>query len=118
MRGLAHLKTRRKVVWITLGIVVLFGAILVHGVHRVDPQKIDRQIREGLPVGSDATEVIRFLDSNHIAHFEYVPQFRQLGAFIPNSTIGLTKSQIYVDFRFDENGKLLRYEVHELFEVL
>ena len=112
------MKSRRKVVWITLGVVLLFTAILIHGVHRVDPQKIDRLIREGLPVGSDATEVIRFLDSNHIAHFEYVPQFRQLGAFIPDSTIGLAKSQIYIDFRFDENGKLVRYEVRELFEVL
>lgn len=98
--------------------VVLFSAILIHGVHLVDPQKIDRQIRAGVQVGSDATEVIRFLDSNHIAHFEYVPEFRNLGAFIPNNTIGLTKSMIYIDFRFDENGKLVRYEVHELFEAL
>jgi hypothetical protein len=94
------------------------SAILIHGVHRVDPQKIDRLIREGLPVGSDATEVIRFLDSNQIAHFEYVPKFRNIGAFIPNSTIGLTKSFIHINFRFDENGKLVRYELRELFEVL
>ena len=98
--------------------VASLSAILIHGVHWVDPQKIDRQIRAGVPVGTNATEVIRFLDSNHIAHFEYLPQFRNLGAIIPNSTIGVAKSFIYIDFRFDENGKLVRYEVSECFEGL
>jgi len=98
--------------------VASLSAILIHGVHRVDPQKIDRQIRAGVPVGSDATEVITFLDSNRIAHFEYLPQFRNLGAIVPNSTIGLAKSFIYIDFRFDENGKLVLYKVRECFEGL
>lgn len=112
------MRFRKTFVLLTLVMVVLFFGILVHGVHRVDPQKIDRQIHENVPLGSDEKDVVRFLDSNHIAHFEYVPQLRQLGAFVPNSTIGLTKSMIYIDFRFDENNRLVRYEVHEAFETL
>jgi hypothetical protein len=81
-------------------------------VHRVDPQKIRHLIDEQLPLGSDETRAIAFLDANHIAHSEYAHHL--ISAGIDRSSVGLFTGRIYIEFRFDENGKLETYRVQEI----
>ncbi|HET6843269.1 MAG TPA: hypothetical protein VFK06_16570 [Candidatus Angelobacter sp.] len=90
----------------------------VHGVRRVDAQKLNHLISQKLPVGTDKATVLQFLDVTHISHTEYAREYRRIDASIPKSTIGLISSFIYIVFNFDENGKLLQYEFHEIFETL
>ena len=61
---------------------------------------------------------MEFLDSNHIPHSEYLADYRRIDANIPRSTIGLVNGQIHIEFRFDEDGKLVKHELHEIFPAL
>ena len=103
-----------------IGSLVLLSGLLAfaHGVRIIDPKKVEKTISTNLHVGSDKSEVIHFLNAQHIAHSEYVPEFRRIDAGINRSTIGLMKGHINIQFQFDENGKLLSYRVQELLEFL
>jgi hypothetical protein len=103
---------RRILVAFAVTLIVLFLGICIHGVHRVDPRKIERSIEEQLPSGSDKTKVIAFLDANHIAHSAYL--YHNISADIDRSTVGLFPGRIYIEFRFDENDKLKTYRLHEI----
>ncbi len=99
--------------------ILLIGlSVFVHGVHIVDPRKIEKMISTSLHAGSDKSEVIHFLSARHINHSEYVPEFRRIYAGIDRSTIGLTKGHINIQFEFDEKGKLVSFKVREMFESL
>lgn len=103
-----------------VGVFIAAAAIAVawHGVHRVSPEKLDALIHQSLPLGTDETVVIEFLNSRHIAHTDYDPERRIIQAGINKSSIGLLTGRIHMDFWFDENGKLLRSELVELFDFL
>jgi|SRR5579859_4494042 len=93
-------------------------AIYVHGVRRVDPQILNRLISQTLPAGTDESKVIAFLDAHHISHSEYSPELGRIFAYVPKSYVGLFHGFIHIEFKFDENGRLLKYELRELFETL
>ena len=42
--------------------------------------------------------------------------YRRIYGGIDRSTVGLIKGHIHIEFNFDENGKLVSYEVKELFD--
>ena len=111
--------------WKRLGIVLLLvatfsGACLVwiHGVHRVDPKGIESKIAQDLPIGSNTASVLHFLDSQNTRHSAYLAEYHRIYAEIDRSTIGLIKGHIHIEFNFDDNGKLVSYEVKELFDFL
>jgi hypothetical protein len=105
-----------KVLGILMAAVVL--AVAWHGVHRVAPDKLDALIHQKLPPGTDETGVITFLNLQHIAHTDYDPQRKTIQAGVNKSSIGLLTGRIHIDFWFDENGKLSRYDLVELFDFL
>jgi len=112
-------KTKKP--FITYVVLLLFFislATYVHGVHRIDPRKLEQSISQSLPPGTDKSKVIDFLNSNHISHSEYLSTYRRIDGNILKSTIGLINGQIHIEFRFDEAGKLVGHELHELFPVL
>ena len=87
--------------------------ICVHGVRRVDSDKLDKLIQQRLPPGSDEKDVIAFLDSNGISHSDYSPESQSIYGQI-RSRVGLINSSIHVMFGFDEHGKLMRHTLVEL----
>ena len=111
--------SKRKPVVIFVSLIVLAGlAVAVHGVHRVDANALDELIHQRLPPGTDQTAVLAFLNSQHINHTEYVRDRQMIQAGISRSSIGLLTGRIHIDFWFDENGKLVRSELVELFDFL
>lgn len=103
-----------------VGIFIAAAALAVawHGVHRVNPEKLDALIHQSLPLGTDETVVIALLNSRHIAHTDYDPARRMIQAGIYKSSIGLLTGRIHIDFWFNEKGKLLHSELVELFDFL
>jgi hypothetical protein len=93
-------------------LIIAFFGVCVHGVHRVDPQSTRHLIDEQLPLGSDVTRVIAFLDTNRIAHSEYAHHLVSAG--IDRSSVGLFTGRIYIEFRFDQDGKLQTYRLQEI----
>jgi hypothetical protein len=101
-----------------LGIVVILLLVAVHGIHRVNPKDIDAKISQNLPLGSDSASVVRFLDSEHISHSALLPANHRVYAEIDRSTVGLIIGHIHIEFNFSADGKLVSYEVKELFDFL
>ena len=112
-------KTRKAVIASVLFLLFLVClATYLHGCQRVDARKLDGLMRQSLPVGTDKGAVLTFLDSKHIRHSEYMKEYRRIDANIPKSTVGWINGQIYIVFTFDQGGKLVHYELRELFETL
>ena len=98
--------------------LLLSIGIALHGIHRVDPDKLDNLISLNLPMGTDKAMVIAFLDTHHIVHTDYIPEHMMIQAGIDRSSVGLVHARIHIDFLFDEKGKLVRHKLVELFEFL
>lgn len=108
----AHLKTAVG------GLILLCVVVFVHGIHRVDPKRVETTISQGMQLGVNQEEVLRFLDAQHIPHSGYYPEFRRIYAGIGRSSIGMMKGHINIEFNFDTEGKLVSYKVQELFDFL
>jgi hypothetical protein len=118
-RKVSRWKTKKAFLAYLIFVPLLVALVAyVHGIQRVDPQKLDRSISQSLSPGTDKATVVEFLDSNHIPHSEYFADYRRIDANIPRSTLGLVNGQIHIEFRFDEDGKLVKYELHEIFPAL
>ncbi len=100
------------------GLMLLCVVVFVHGIHRVNPKHVEMTIAQGLPLGVNQDAVLRFLDTQHIAHSGYRPEFRRIYAGIDRSSIGMMKGHINLEFNFDIEGKLVSYKVQELFDFL
>lgn len=111
MTHLDHLGAKRLIWIVALSMLTLSFGFYVHGVHRVSTQELDIAIRENLPKGTDSATVIKFLEIRHIDHSEYISERRIIVGGIDNSFIGIVHEQIYLEFSFDERGKLSDHRV-------
>src|SRR6202030_2710722 len=86
-----------------LGVVAVFGigVLLIHGVHRVDPIHVKFTIAQNLNRGSNKASVLRFLDSQHIRHSDYLPEYNRIYDEIDRSKIGLIRAHIHMEIHFD-----------------
>ncbi len=84
----------------------------------MDPNRIKFILGQNLTLGEDKASVLRFLDSQHIRHSDYLAEYHRIYAEIDRSTVGLIKAHIHMEFNFDDDGKLVNYEVKELFDSL
>jgi len=111
--------TLRRLVIAAVGLFLLICAVVyVHGIHRVDPKSVQRLLDRNLKPGTDKERVLQFLDTQHIAHSEYLPELQRIYADIGRSSIGLATGRINIVLTFDEQGKLVSYTVQELFDFL
>ncbi|HET6931066.1 MAG TPA: hypothetical protein VFI45_12155 [Candidatus Acidoferrum sp.] len=119
-RGLVPSSRWKTPLLVLLVVVATFGmgVLLIHGVHRVDPNHVKFTIAKNLNRGSDKASVLRFLDSQDIRHSDYLPEYHRIYAEIDRSTIGLIRAHIHMEFNFDNDGNLVNYEVKELFDSL
>jgi len=109
---------RRKRIIIGIGAFLVIASLIVyvHGVHRMDPRALDRLIQQELPLGIDKDSVLAFLDAHRIPHTPYMVETRKIQGQMGRSAVGLKRARIYIDFNFDENGKLINHDVQEMFE--
>lgn len=114
---MASSRWKRPVLAIAIsGAIVIAGLVLIHGIHRVNPKHIESTIAQNLHPGANTDSVLQFLDAQRIPHSGYLPEYRRIYGGIDRSTVGLIKGHIHIEFNFDENGKLVSYEVKELFD--
>ncbi len=99
-------------------LTLLCVVVFVHGIHRVNPKRVEMTISQGLPLGVNQDAVLRFLDAQHIPHSGYYSEFRRIYAGIDRSSIGMMKGHINLEFNFDTEGRLVSYKVQELFDFL
>jgi hypothetical protein len=98
------------------GAILTAGLVLVRGIHRIDPKRIESTIAQNLHPGADTDSVLHFLVAQRIPHSAYLPEYHRIYARIDRSTVGLIKGHIHIEFNFDTSGKLVSYEVKELFD--
>ena len=91
-------------------------AVLIYGVYLLRVQAIETAIVQDLSPESDVASVRQFMDAHHILYTGYSPQFRRLYGKIYRSSIGMMKGHIFVQFDFDERGKIVSHRVVELFD--
>jgi len=85
----------------------------------VSPVSIESAIAHDLGPGSDLNAVRSFMDGHHIVYAGYSKQFRTAYGKIYWSSVSLyMKGHIYMEFTFNEEGKLASHRVVELYEFL
>ena len=77
--------------------------------------EIDSMVRREAPVGSNASQVVAFLDSHKIEHSGYREVDRTIFAIVRDTSRGPgTKGSIQVEFRFDDGAKLKDHALREV----
>jgi hypothetical protein len=117
------MKTRpKRRVWLYL--LALFAVLacvglFVHGVRRVRVQDVQAAIAQGLAPGSDEPTVHRFMDAHRIVYVGYSPVLRQsYGKIYRTSFVGVWKGRIFIEFDFDEQGRMNSYRVVEVYDFI
>ena len=118
----------RKFVWVTLILLVLAGlvAFYIYRTRQVkittDAAKVYRDIRDHLPIGSSRADVAAYLDQRGIPHSyvadsKEVPEYAHMEmAMIRAASRGwLIRGDIHIVFHFDDQDRLSKYEVTEIF---
>jgi len=77
---------------------------------------LEYQIQQELPVGSDVTQVVQYLETKGIEHSSYMQSERTILGIVRGTSMNWPISgSITLRFVFDEHGKLARHEVKEVF---
>ena len=116
-------RTRPKwVVWLyllALLAVLACVALFVHGVRRVRVQNVQAAIAQELALGSDEPTVHRFMDAHRIVYVGYSPVLRQsYGKIYRTSFVGVWKGRIFIEFDFDEQGRMNSSRIVEVYDFI
>ncbi len=81
--------------------------------------QVEQAITAELPIGSDYSQVIQWLNSRKfsrtIEHSKLDKEHQEM-AKIPNTSVGFfVTGDIFIVFSFDANGKLVSHTVREVF---
>ena len=121
----------RKIHWIVLAVVALsvlgsLATALIHKTNRVevriDVAKVEKDVRDHLPVGTSRAQVESYLDQRRIEH-SYIerssgsPEYdrTEMAIIRDASQSWLIRGDIQLLFKFDEQGKLTHYSVRQIF---
>lgn len=121
----------RKIHWVMLAVVALsvlgsLAAALIHKADRVeiriDVAKVEKDIRDHLPVGTPRAQIESYLNQRRIEHsyVERSPGSREydrteIAIIRDASQSWLVRGDIQLLFKFDEQGKLTNYSVQQIF---
>ena len=89
---------------------------------RVTPAQVDADIRQNLPIGSTKANVDTYLDTHNIVHKYYGLDtdknekfYRcEVALVLDTASHWLITSSIQIVFRFDNDMRLLSYDVQEI----
>lgn len=100
--------------------ISLLGAVVVNlaacGGARTTVAQVDELLREHTPVGTSHERVVTVLDSLNVEHSPFDPQERYvLAIWRVTARSVFVHTSIQARFSFDEGGRLLEYELKELF---
>jgi hypothetical protein len=108
----------RKHSWLKIGIVGLMSLvllILIRGVHFTNAKSVELAITQSLPPESDVASVRQFVADHHIVDVGCSSSLGACYGKIYRASVSLfTKSYIFIEFDFNEKGKLISHQVHEL----
>ncbi len=113
-----HLK---QVVWLyfVAFAAVVCVALFVHGVHRVRVKDVQDAVIRDLATGSDEPTVHRFMDSHHIVYVGYSRELhRSYGKIYRTSFVSFWKGRIFLQFNFNEQGKMDSYRAVEVYDFI
>ncbi len=93
-----------------------FGCIQAAQDDAMTTNKVNALIRKEVPFGSSISQVMTFLDANHVEHSDYREKEKAIYGIIHNTSgDSLVKSSITIEFHFSEQAKLKDYVVKEVF---
>jgi hypothetical protein len=108
-------RSRVVVIVVLCTLAILVGAAAWLGKPRTTPAEIHALIGEETPIGSTPQRVVAFLDSARIERSPYHTHDRSIYALWRRTSVRLlSESSIQVRFFFDEENRLSRYEVEEM----
>jgi hypothetical protein len=82
-------------------------------------QDVQAAIAQGLAPGSDEPTVHRFMDAHRIVYVGYSPVLHQsYGKIYRTSFVGVWKGRIFIEFDFDEQGRMNSYRVVEVYDFI
>jgi hypothetical protein len=117
-----RIKKLFKIAVAVFAIVIAF--ILITGspfrFYRGDsPKQLQAKMNSALPIGSSISQVLAFLDANHIGHAPYAPAKHAIGAIKRNVCWALlTECSIEIQLLFDGDNTLQSTSVREGFTGL
>jgi hypothetical protein len=119
---------RSKSLWVVF-VLVLTIAVVARFIQRTrrvivttDVAKVEADIREHLPTGSSRADVESYLDQRGISH-SYVDELKEVPEFSHTETAmireasrtWLSRGDIQILFKFDDQRKLIKHSVKEIF---
>lgn len=118
----------RRMLWLGLALAVTAAlvAALIYRTRRVkaatDAVKIEKDIRDHLPLGASRAKVVAYLDERGIQHSyidesKQAPEYRhtEMAMVRGASRTWLIRGDVQILFKFDESGNLANYSVREIF---
>lgn len=107
--------------------LLIFGAIVVAlcftcripGRNYFKAKAVSASIASQLPLGSDKSQVVAFLDAQGVEHSSYYENEeafpgRFINALVPGITWGFfCYSDMQIDFSFNAKGKLTKYNINQ-----
>lgn len=79
-------------------------------------KEIETMVQREIPLGSNKSQVIAFLDGRKIEHSGYLETEKAVYAIIRNTSQGaIVKGAIKIEFYFDEQANLKNYTIKEVF---
>lgn len=119
---------RSKSIWVVFALVLTIGVVarFIQRTRRVivttDVARVEADIREHLPTGSSRADVESYLDQRGIPH-SYVDELKGVPEFSHTETAmireasrtWLFRGDIQILFKFDDQGKLIKRSVKEIF---
>jgi len=123
----------RERIGITIGVSCLLGLayFCVFGIRTTRVESLERLASQNVQIGATPEEVIHFLASKHLAPSQlFKPEFMLLRGHDyanQNAVVAvkrysaralLWREAIYLVFVFDENHKLMKYDVFPVYDAL
>ena len=87
--------------------------VFMHGVRLVNPKSIETAINQNLSANSNVSSVRHFMDTNNILYTGYSPELRCVYGRVYRSSIGFMKGNIFIQFYFNVDSKLVSHRVSE-----
>lgn len=86
--------------------------------HTAPRESLEALIKSHVPIGSDKSRVVKFLDTHKIQHSSYNPSQGRyvIQAVVRGSSANCSIKQDFgIDFWFNPRGKITTYHIHDLF---
>jgi hypothetical protein len=116
----------KRYAFVAIAVIVVLGACAAVVLHkdkyqvRITKVQVEQDIRAHLPIGSSRKEVAAYLDSNRFPH-SYIEDLMyskckscEIALIRDTAHNWLIRTDIQLEFRFDQAGRLASYSMQEI----